>query len=98
MKPYSKAPGKFKWNKKSDLKLMSYISSNSFKIIIIIKSITDPDKNKFDPASEISLGRWQNYFYKLYNNNQIDGELPKQIVRAKGSWVSGGGGVHWTPH
>ena len=32
-----------------------------------------------DPASEISLKRWHKYFHKLYNNNQIDGELPKQI-------------------
>ena len=45
----------------------------------IIKSITDPDKNKFDPASEISLERWYKYFLKLYHDNQINGELLKQI-------------------
>ena len=45
----------------------------------IIKSIPDPDKNKVDPASEINLGRWHKYFHTLYNNNQMDGELPKQI-------------------
>ena len=47
----------------------------------IIKSITDPDKNKVDLAIEISLGRWHKYFHKLYNNNQVDGELPKQNNR-----------------
>ena len=39
----------------------------------ISKSITDPDKNKVDPVSEINLGRWHKYFHKLYNNNQMDG-------------------------
>ena len=45
----------------------------------IIKSITDPDKIKVGPAGEISLERWYQYFYKLYNNNQMDGKVPKQI-------------------
>ena len=41
--------------------------------------MTDGDRNKEDPAREIDLERWKEYFQKLYNSNQINDSLPKSF-------------------
>ena len=43
----------------------------------IIKSITDADSNKEDPAKEIDLKRWKDYFQNLYNSNETNDNFPK---------------------
>ena len=45
----------------------------------ILKSLTEGGKIKDDPAQEISLDRWKQYYQELYNNNQIDDNLPKNF-------------------
>ena len=45
----------------------------------IIKSITDADSNKEDPAKEIDLKRWKDYFQNLYNSNATNDNLPKSF-------------------
>ena len=47
----------------------------------IIKSITNGDRNKEDPAREIDLERWKAYFRKLYNNNQTNNSLSKSFSK-----------------
>ena len=42
----------------------------------IIKSITDADNNKEDPAKEIDLKRWKDYFQNLYNSNETNDNFP----------------------
>ena len=44
----------------------------------VIKSITDGDRNKEDPAKEIDSEGWKAYFQKLCNSNQMNDSLPKR--------------------
>ena len=62
------------------LKLLASIGSNDMKQKWkIIKSITDADSNKEDPAKEIDLKRWKDYFQNLYNSNETNDNLPKSF-------------------
>ena len=45
----------------------------------ILKSLTEGGEIKDDPAQEISLDRWKQYFQELYNNSQVDDNLPKSF-------------------
>ena len=45
----------------------------------ILKSFTEGGEIKDDPAQEISLDRWKQYFQELYNNSQVDDNLPKSF-------------------
>ena len=45
----------------------------------ILKCLTVGGEIKDDPAQEISLDRWKQYFQELYNNNQIDDNLRKDF-------------------
>ena len=45
----------------------------------ILKSLTEGGEIKHDPVQEISLDRWKHYFQELYNNSQIDDNLPKNF-------------------
>ena len=45
----------------------------------ILKSLTEGGEIKDDPAEEISLDRWKQCFQELYNNNQVDDNLPKNF-------------------
>ena len=38
----------------------------------ILKSLTEGTEIKGDPAQEISLDRWKQYFQELYNNNKME--------------------------
>ena len=62
------------------LKLSASIGNNDIKHKWkIIKSITDADSNKEDPAKEIDLKRWKAYFQNLYNSNVTNDNLPKSF-------------------
>ena len=52
-------------------KLKSIASSGQDDIKPQWQIITDRDKNKVDPASEISLESWHKYFHKLYKYGYI---------------------------
>ena len=45
----------------------------------ILKSLTEGEEIKDDPAQEINLDRWKQYFQELYNNSQRDDNLPKNF-------------------
>ena len=45
----------------------------------ILKSLTEGGEIKDNPAQEISLDRWKQYFQELYNNSQVDDNLPKSF-------------------
>ena len=45
----------------------------------ILKSFTERGEIKDDPAQEISLDRWKQYFQELYNSDQVDDNLPKNF-------------------
>ena len=45
----------------------------------ILKSLTEGGEIKDDPAQEISLDRWKQYFQELYSSNQVDDNLPKNF-------------------
>ena len=70
-------------SKEEKLKLLSSIGNNNMKQKWkIIKSITDADSNKEDPAKEIDLKRWKDYFQNLYNSSEItfqNDNLPKSF-------------------
>ena len=66
--------------KEEKLNLLANLGNNDIKQKWkIIKSITDGDRNKEDPAREIDLERWKTYFHKLYNSNQTNDSLPKSF-------------------
>ena len=66
--------------KEEKLKLLASIGNNDMKLKWkIIKSITDADTNKEDPAKEIDLKRWKDYFQNLYNSNVTNDNLPKSF-------------------
>ena len=66
--------------KEEKLKLLASIGNNDMKHKWkIIKSITDADSNKEDPAKEIDLRRWKDYFQNLYNSNVTNDNLPKSF-------------------
>ena len=66
--------------KEEKISLLANLDNNDMKQKWkIIKSITDGDRNKEDPAREIDLERWKEYFQKLYNSNQINDSLPKSF-------------------
>ena len=45
----------------------------------ILKSLKEGGEIKDDPAQEVSLDRWKQYFQELYNSNQIDDNLPENF-------------------
>ena len=47
------------------------------------QTITDSDSNKEDPAKEIDLERWKDYFQNLYNTNETfqNPSMIKEIKR-----------------
>ena len=64
-------------SKEEKLKLLASIGNNDIKQKWkIIKPITDADSNKEDPAKEIDLKRWKDYFQNLYNCNETNDNLP----------------------
>ena len=66
--------------KEEKLKLLASVGNNDMKHKWkIIKSITDADSNKEDPAKEIDLKRWKDYFQSLYNSNATNDNLPKSF-------------------
>ena len=66
--------------KEEKLKLLANIGNNDMKLKWkIIKSITDADTNKEDPAKEIDLKRWKDYFQNLYNSHVTNDNLPKSF-------------------
>ena len=71
---------KKRYFKEEKLKLLASIGNNDMKHKWkIIKSITDADSNKEDPAKEIDLKRWKDYFQNLYNSNVTNDNLPKSF-------------------
>ena len=58
----------------------------------ILKSLTEGGEIKDELAQEISLDRWKQYFQELYNNSQVDDNLPKSFSvekKAKRNWQRG---------
>ena len=49
----------------------------------IIKSITDANSNKEDPAKEIDLKRWKDYLQNLYNSNETNDKNPSIMKEIK---------------
>ena len=67
-------------SREEKLKLLASIGNNDMKQKWeIIKSITDADSNKEDPAKEKDLKRWKDYFQDLYNSNETNDNLPKSF-------------------
>ena len=66
--------------KENKLKLIGDLGHNNIsQKWQILKSLTEGGEIKDDPAQEISLDRWKQYFQELYNNNQVDDNFPKSF-------------------
>ena len=70
--------------KEEKLKLLLSIGNNDIKQKWkIIKSITDANSNKEDPAKEIDLKRWKDYLQNLYNSNETNDKNPSIMKEIK---------------